>query len=273
MQPDAPVRSAAISKWRAVFGLHIQDSLAYRAQGIIWIITDTVPTITLPLMWLAAFGDRATINGFSRTEMVAYYLAMAVCSNLINAHPWEISHDIKEGRLSIYLTRPFSYYWFIFASNLSWRMVRTLLFVPFFALTLVIFREYLVWSDYNTGPEFWLSVALAHLLSYQIAWALGLMAFYLVEVGGLYEFYYMIGGFLAGQMAPLQMMPDAVRDLAQALPFAYVLWFPVQVFLGRASGEAVVSGLWHQVFWIAALAALGQFLWRAGLKRYTAVGI
>jgi ABC-2 type transport system permease protein len=266
-------RASALRKCRAVFSLHIQDSFAYRAQGIIWIISDTVPTITLPLMWLAAFGARTTLNGFTKTELVAYYLAMAVCTNLVNAHPWEIAHDIKEGRLSIYLTRPFSYYWFIFASNLSWRLVRTVLFVPFFALILIIFRSYLVWADYNIGADFWLSLTLAHLLSYQIAWTLGLMAFYLIEVGGLYEFYYMIGGFLAGQMAPLQMLPAAVRELSQALPFAYVLWFPVQVFLGKASREALVSGLWHQVFWIAALAIGAHFLWRAGLKRYTAVGI
>ncbi len=260
-------------KWWAVLNLHLQDSFAYRAQGIVWILTDTVPTITLPLMWLAAFGTRQVMNGFTKTELVAYYLCMSVCANLAQAHPWEIGHDIKEGRLSIYLTRPFSYYWFIFASNLSWRLVRTMMFIPFFGVTLLVLRQYLSWEDFHIGWTFWLSLALAHVLSFQISWCLGQAAFFLVEVGGLFEFYYMIGGFLAGQMAPLQLLPEGVRNLARVMPFSYVLWFPVNIFLGRVPSAEVGAGLLYQVIWIVVMSLLGRVLWNAGLKRYTAVGI
>lgn len=261
------------SKWKAVFGLHIQDSIAYRAQGIIWILTDTVPTITLPLMWLAAFGDRELIMGFSRTDLVAYYLAMSVISNLVVAHPWEVARDIKEGRLSIYLTRPFSYYGFIFASNLSWRLVRTFLYIPFFLVILLIFRNYLVWDNYSVSLGLLGSIVLAHVLSFQISWLLGLAAFYLIEISGVYEFYYMVSAFLAGQMAPLTMLPDAVRSLAHALPFSYILWFPVQIFLGNIQGQQILHGMAMQAAWIAVLYVAGALLWRAGMKKYTAVGI
>ncbi|MCC6484462.1 MAG: ABC-2 family transporter protein [Armatimonadetes bacterium] len=269
----APARPPRWRKWWAVFNLHLQDSFAYRAQGIVWILTDTVPTITLPLMWLAAFGNRQVLNGFTRTELVAYYLCMSVCANLAQAHPWEIAHDIKDGKLSIYLTRPFSYYWFNFASNVSWRLVRSLMFVPFFGLALLVLRSHLAWEDFHIGWTFWVSLALAHVLSYQISWCLGQSAFFLVEVGGLFEFYYMIGGFLAGQMAPLQMLPKVISQIAHMLPFSYVLWFPVNIFLGRVPQASVAVGLAYQLCWIAVTAMLGQILWRVGLKRYTAVGL
>ncbi len=263
----------SLSKWRAVFSLHMQDSFAYRAQGIVWILTDTVPTITIPLMWLAAFGNRTELNGFTRTGLVAYYLVMSVVTNLVSAHPWEVARDIKDGRLSIFLIRPFSYFWFTFASNLSWRLVRTLLFVPFFAIILLVFRRYLVWQSYNVGWQFWASITLSHILCFQMAWVLGLMAFYLVEVSGLYEFWYMLNGFLAGQMAPLQMLPESVRQLAHALPFAYTLWFPVQVFSNRLPEAAVRSGMVAQIIWIMVMVVVARVLWNIGLKRYTAVGI
>ena len=273
MDTVVQARPAKWLKWWAVFNLHLQDSFAYRAQGIVWILTDTVPTITLPLMWLAAFGSRQMINGFTRQELVAYYLCMSVCSNIAVAHPWEIAKDIKDGRLSIYLTRPFSYYWFIFASNLSWRLVRSVLFVPFFFLTLAVLRPYLSWGNFHLGIEFWLSLILAHILSYQLSWCLGQAAFFLVEISGIYEFYYMIGAFLAGQMAPLQMLPEGIRAVAHFLPFSYVLWFPVQIFLGRIDSAQAYQGMAYQLVWIVVLAILGKWLWNSGLKRYTAVGI
>lgn len=265
--------AAALQKWRAVMTLHFQDSLAYRAQGVVWILTDTIPTITLPLMWLAAYGTRDVMNGFTKPELVAYYLCLSVVNNLVFAHPWETARDIKEGRLSLYLTRPFTYYGFIFASNFTWRIVRTFLYLPFFGIILLIFRHYLVWGDYYLGWEFILSIVLAHLLSYQIAWALGMVAFFLVEVSGVYEFWYMIGAFLAGQMAPLQMLPETVRQIAQILPFSYVLWFPVQIFLGKMPPDAIRAGLVTQAVWVVLVWLLGRWLWSVGLKRYTAVGI
>jgi ABC-2 type transport system permease protein len=263
----------ALRKWRAVLGLHFQDSLAYRAQGVVWILTDIIPTVTLPLMWLAAYGDRTHLRGFSKEGLVAYYLAVSVVSNLVFAHPWEIARDIKDGRLSIYLTRPFTYYGFIFASNLTWRLVRTMLYIPFFLGILAIFRHYLSWGGFQAGREFWAALVLAHLLSFQIAWLLGMAAFYLVEVGGVYEFWYMIGGFLAGQMAPLELLPEAARAAAQVMPFSYVLWFPVQVFLGNLPQEVVMRGLVVQAVWTVVIWLAGQALWRAGLRKYTAVGI
>jgi len=265
--------SIALRKWKAVLSLHFQDSLAYRAQGIVWILTDTIPTITLPLMWLAAYGSRTELNGFTREGLVAYYLALSIINNLVFAHPWEIARDIKDGRLSLYLTRPFTYYGFIFASNLTWRLVRTVMYIPFFFIILLVFRHYLTWEGFHVGFPFWAALVLAHLLSYQIAWVLGMAAFYLVEVSGIYEFWYMIGAFLAGQMAPLELLPDFVRNAAQMMPFSYVLWFPVQVFLGKLPADVVYRGLCIQLGWTVVVWLLGRWLWSIGLKRYTAVGM
>ena len=55
-------------------------------------------------------------------------------------------------------------------------------------------------------------------------------------------------------------------------PFAYELYFPVQVFMERIRGEALATGLAIQAGWavIAWFVAMG--LWRLGIRRYQAVG-
>jgi len=47
----------------AVFSIYFQDSLAYRGQAVIWILTDVVPALVMPLVWLSAYNGRSAIGG------------------------------------------------------------------------------------------------------------------------------------------------------------------------------------------------------------------
>ena len=63
--------TATLRKWRAIFGIYFQDGLAYRASGLIWILTDLVTAVTMPLVWANASKGSATIAGYN---MVSRFL-------------------------------------------------------------------------------------------------------------------------------------------------------------------------------------------------------
>jgi ABC-2 type transport system permease protein len=51
------------------------------------------------------------------------------------------------------------------------------------------------------------------------------------------------------------------------------MYFPVAIFTGRLNDPAAaVAGLGIQACWVVIILALGQFLWRRGLRLHTAVG-
>jgi ABC-2 type transport system permease protein len=136
----------ALRKWWTVFSVYVQDSLTYRSQAVIWMMTDAVPAILMPLVWLSSYGGRPAIGGYSPAQMVAYYLAMLCLTNVMVTHiMWDMATEIREGRFAIYLTRPFSYMGFHYAGNLSWRLMRGVLFVPIFGFCALLFREHLRW--------------------------------------------------------------------------------------------------------------------------------
>src|SRR5947207_13089251 len=134
----------ALRAWSTVFSVFFQDSLTYRSQALIWMMTDTVPAVLMPLVWLAAYNGRAAIAGFRPPDIVAYYLTTLALGNFMTAQiMWDIASDIREGRFSIYLTRPFGYMAFQYAGNLAWRLMRVRLFLPIFLLLLVFFHSLL----------------------------------------------------------------------------------------------------------------------------------
>jgi ABC-type uncharacterized transport system permease subunit len=72
---------------------------------------------------------------------------------------------------------------------------------------------------------------------------------------------------LAGQVAPVQLLPGAVRTAATAFPFRYMLGFPVEVLNGQLAPSQVVQGFAVGGGWLVLSLALSVALWRMGLRR------
>jgi ABC-2 type transport system permease protein len=156
---------------------------------------------------------------------------------------------------------------------LAWRLMRTLLFAPVFVLVAFLFRHHLHWNDYHAGAPFFLSLVLGHFVSFFVTYAFGLLALFFVETRSLFNFWYMPLMIFSGQLAPLALFPPGWQVVAKFLPFRYTIALPAEFFLGRLSPAEVAQGLWAQAGWIVVGYAAGALLWRAGLKRFTGVGL
>ncbi len=82
--PESPV-ARRINQWKALFSVFLQDGLAYRAQGLIWILTDVSVAITMPLVWIAA-AKGGTIQGFAAGDFVLYYLCVVMLAQFVHSH-------------------------------------------------------------------------------------------------------------------------------------------------------------------------------------------
>ena len=77
---------------------------------------------------------------------------------------------------------------------------------------------------------------------------------------------------LSGRIAPIDLLPNWVRLIADALPFRWAVAFPVELFLGRLSTEEIYRGFTFQIAWLLLSFLLLKFIWRSGVKKYSAVG-
>jgi ABC-2 type transport system permease protein len=264
----------ALRKWKAVFGIYFQDGLAYRASGLIWILTDLVTAITMPLVWAKASSGTGIIAGFSRSDFVLYYLCQLLIGSFITSHiMWEVAMEIKEGQFSTQLVRPMSFYQFTFLRNLSWRIIRTALFTPFFFALLWIYRGYLDDATFYLGWQFWASFMLGHLVSFTLVVMMAMLALFTQEVMSIFELYYVPMLFLSGQLFPVAVLPSWATAVAKWLPFYYTTGAPTEILVGRVSGSASLHVLAMQAGWIIVCFLLAKVFWAKGLKYYTGVGM
>jgi ABC-2 type transport system permease protein len=261
-------------KWRAIFSIYFQDGLAYRASGLIWITTDLVTAVTMPLVWATASKAGGQIAGFTSSNFVMYYLCMLLVGSFVTSHMmWDIAMEAKEGQFSNALLRPISFYQLTFLRNLSWRVIRLSLFAPFFLLLLFLYRGFLGETHLYMGWEFWISVLMGHLLSFNFVVMMGLLALYTEEAMSLFELYYIPMLFLSGQLFPISVMPNWAQTISRSLPFYFTTGAPTEILIGRVSGERLLGTLGMQLFWVVACYLGFRFMWSRGLKHYTAVGL
>ena len=71
-------------------------------------------------------------------------------------------------------------------------------------------------------------------------------------------------------IAPLEVFPDGVREVALWTPFPYMINFPASLLIGLpvdlGRGLLVMLG-WGLIFFV-----LNRWLWRKGLKHYSGMG-
>ncbi len=264
---------AILRKWFAFFKVYFKDGIAYRVNGIIWILTDAFTVFTMPLVWTSAMGT-STLAGFTKGDIVKYYLAMLMVSGFVLCHfMWELSMEIKDGQFAAQLVRPISVYQVYFMRNLSWRIVRMSLCVPFLLAFMWFYRDLLHGATFNWDWTFWVTMLLGHVLSFTTVMMLGFIALFVEEAMALFELYYFPMLFLSGQVVPVAMLPDWAQSLAKYLPFYYTTNLPVDIGIGRVTGNTIWMGMLVQIFYIGLTYGVSKVLWVKGLKQFSGVGL
>lgn len=271
------MKMSAWKKYGTVMSLGWQDSLAYRFNALVWILFAVLPSLTLMLVWIAAYssGNQTQIGGYNLPQMISYYLFVTALSVIITPNPeWEMSQLIRDGKITPFIVRPIGFFGHKVAQETSYQIIKSAMFLPAFGVLLWLFRDYVQLPPFTLTRAglFLLSVLLAFALLMQMKFLLGISAFWLAEVGGLMEISHMFLGLFGGQLLPLSVLPAWLQSVAGVLPFSVLYAFPMEILLNQATSESLVSGFARQVLWIAFFSVLVKIAWRRGLLAYEGYG-
>ncbi len=67
-------------------------------------------------------------------------------------------------------------------------------------------------------------------------------------------------------------MPPFVQQLAQYLPFQLFKYFPIELILNKLPPEVIARDFLMSGIWLILSLVIFQIVWRAGIKRFSAVG-
>lgn len=259
--------------WR-MFLLFAQHTLEYKSRSFVWFLITLIEASIYLLFWRGALATGQTTVPWNSSQVLSYYLLLIVAGTFLHVHiEEEIAYeDIQYGRLSQYLTRPFSYLGFKFFQELPWRIVQGSFGVIALIVIALYFPGVTLFPDTSQIPFVAALVLVGYGLSFIYKMCIGVMAFWTTDFRGLGNLEAIIFMLFAGLLVPLHFFPEYLRSVALLQPLAFILYYPIIAAEGLLSIHELIRILLMQAGWFILLLLVYQRLWRAGIRRFSAVG-
>lgn len=266
-----PRRSPGATVYAGLVRSSVQAALAYRGRMVLWLVTGFFPFL-LMAVWLTVVAESGPPAGWTAGDFIAYYGAAAVLWHLSGQHVvWEWDQDMRSGDLSTRLLRPVHPFHQYAADDIGHRLVLLSMLVPplLLAVALVpVLRADVDARAFVLAPA---AIVVGYALSLLMASTVALLGFWSTQTTNIWMLWWGLGSFTSGWVAPLDLMPHWLRELAIVLPFRSTLGFPVELVTGRLDVAETMTGFVVGVGWTALFATLYVLGWRRGVRRYQAV--
>jgi ABC-type uncharacterized transport system permease subunit len=247
-------------------GLHVWREILNWSGGWWFAVTLVAGETIAPLIGLFVWSE--VLPGDPR--IASYYIALLGVGLMTASYEnHTFSGRIYDGYVSHDLLKPQPVVIGPIGVNLAIRVWLVMIGLPVLMLTALTLDGSFAVLDVAVALP---AAVFAALLRFLFTWSLALAAFWTERVHAVVGFGQVLIFLLGGSAAPVVFLPEPVRSIAEALPFRAMLGFPAELATGSLSWAQGVQGYAWQVGWIVVFGVLAMLVWRAGVRRFTAVG-
>ncbi len=266
-----------MKKYWSIFKISFQQEFAYKLNFIMWRVRNVFQILLTFFLWSTIFSSPTiVIFGYDRSKILTYVFGiMIVRAFVMSARAADIAGDIAQGNLSNYLLKPMTYFKYWFTRDISSKALNLLFAAAEFAILFVILKPpFYFQTNPTTLILFVVGLILAVLIYFFLLVIVSSVTFWAPELGwgGHFLFTIVIVEALSGSLFPINILPSGVQSVIMATPFPYLIYFPVQVYLGNISGQMLFGGVITAAAWTGILWFVMNSLWLKGLKAYESIG-
>jgi ABC-2 type transport system permease protein len=254
-------------KYGQVAGITIRSRWAYFWDQLLsnWYLV--IIMFVFVQLWKVTYSatGSVTLGGLTFPEMVWYLVATEGIIMSLPRVSSTIDQEVKDGDLALRLNKPYSYLLFhlsAFLGEAFVRLVTLLLMGGLTAYVLVGGFAFRWWSI----PVLLLVYLVTACLHFCYIASIGLTAFWVEDTIGLYFVFDRVKWLLGGMLLPIELFPGAIRRVAEALPFRYMIAGPARLFIAFSWGD--MAGLLQaQALWLAIFALVCAGIYRLGVRK------
>lgn len=266
-----------MKKYLKVFAISFQQEFAYKVNFIMWRVRNVLQIFLVFFLWDTVFiNPGRQIFGYDKARILTYIFGLLIVrAFVLSARAGDISGEVARGDLSNYLVKPLDYFKYWFTRDLSSKALN-LIFAFFETIILYFILK----------PPFYLQTNPIYIIGFFISLSIAIFTYFILLLitgsiplwipeaawGVTFLMTAIFVEFLSGALFPLDILPKGLQSAINLTPFPYLIFFPLQVYLGKVSGIVLIKGILVSGFWVVALWIGMKALWKKGLKAYESHG-
>jgi len=245
----------------------IQVGLVYRLGFLFIVVGNLVYIVIAYFLWRSIYSGQTTLHGLTFDQAFLYVALGGTVFILLKTYAdWDMAHHIREGTISILLTKPLDYQFYTLFNSLGFQLTNLVgLTVPTLLMVVFVFPvRFTPGWGYLFFP---VSLALAFVISFHFDYLVGLMGFYTESIWGIITTKDVLIAVLSGALLPLQFFPDAIRQVLAWLPFQAIYFTPLtMVTQPDQSVGTFLAMLGVQGFWLIVTFGLARLVYAQAIK-------
>lgn len=248
-----------------------QQNLMYKLNVLINLISQLIGLFITISLWSALYDSNklthSVIGAISLKEMI-YYVVLSTGITIIigNQVIGEVDAKIKSGMIGIDLIRPINFFFITLCNTIGNNLFNiTFQLVPLCLIAALFYNTSSLLS--MTLLLFPLSIINAFLINFIISYMIGLLGFWYLSIKHFSRLLEDIVRIFGGVWIPLWFFPKIFITISQFLPFQYIYYIPISIYLGKISSEKAINMIYIQYLWIALLGTLSYLIWIKARKK------
>jgi ABC-2 type transport system permease protein len=246
----------------------------YRANLIMYLLYWLVSPIIYLAVWTSIANSKGSVNGFTANDFITYYLILLIADQLTSNIIIHIfAYKVQDGSLSGELVKPVHpLLTNTLVNDIAFKALNLVAFTPVWIILALLFKPNFASVTLEGILLAIPAILLGYTINFLLTGTVASLAFWTTRVYSIHEFYYALILLFAGQFVPLKLMPKLIQVFASYLPFQLYMYLPIQVIQGNLSQDEILQGYLTGLIWLVLAILLFRWVWREGIKRYSAVG-
>ncbi len=259
-------------KYWYIFTKSFKSQMIYKNAAILKFFGSGLELIVAVNLWGALLSSGVK-TGITLQDMLLFVLINILIAELTHANiAVELEPQIRSGAVSMELLKPFSFKYYCISTVLGKNAYYFIVSALPSTILITVFLDMNATNIMYTILPFILSVILGMLIVFELSYIVGLLAFFTQKAWYL-DWYLSAGKLIfGGTMVPIWFYPKWLNQISFYLPFRYITFEPINIALGKTSFAPPSTIICIALSWIAALALLGQLVYRQVEKRITING-
>lgn len=264
-------------KYLQVFKISFAQEFVYRVNFIMWRVRNVLQFFLIFFLWDTIYTKPGSvIFGYDKAKILTYVFGLLIVRAFVfSARAVDVGGEVANGDLSNYLLKPVNYFKYWLTRDLSSKALN-LIFASFEIIILVLLLKPPFFIQTSPLPllGFFMAVGLAIFIYFTILFISAAVPLWIPEAawGSQFLTTVIFAEFLSGAVFPIDILPMNLQKVINLTPFPYLIFFPLQVYLGKISGGEFIKGLGVSFIWAILLAVGMNALWKIGLKAYQSQG-
>ena len=239
------------------------NMLAFRLRYYTGIITYFINISVYYFIWKAVYSYDAHYAGLNFAQMVTYVAVGWVIRSLyFNNIDHQMADDILEGKISMIMLKPVSIQGSYIARALGESGFRLLMLTAPTAVVIALVFPVVPPASALHFAAFLAALVFSILLVAALNFIVGACAVSLKSILGLLRAKFWMQELLSGLLVPITLFPSPLREISAMLPFQYIGFTPLMIYLGKMSWPQIGRAFALETFWVVFLLAGGGWFWR-----------